>query len=370
MRVFPAFALVSVCATVLGCGAAPPKVEDSDGRAVCKARTTVPAPLTVAWPTELRTDLEARAKSGAVVVSYQGCEIKILSECHAKGTYRYFGVTPKEDQITIKSEDELYGNLAIGAMSLEAAFKKSGQFSLKSVAVGKWVNERSVHYVDELSGACAAATHVVTSLSIGAFELSSGSAEMARGGLSVAGVGGGGRTQREKAVVTSDGQPGTCSSATAQGAPATCSSILRIETAPLVTRPPRTPAEEVLLTSIKILMSSPVVLPVPNPLKEASAEYVARAFAVAGEPQNAYPFFRKYFSERAPVLMASLAKVYESEGRHADSIEVYSVLLREEGPRACEGRPAARGATDDAPFDKPYQKLLADYCDVCGCGSR
>ena len=60
------------------------------------------------------------AKRGLVLVRYEGCEMEILAQCSTPGEYEYTAITRKDDRVAIKTEDDLWANVPLGAAALES----------------------------------------------------------------------------------------------------------------------------------------------------------------------------------------------------------------------------------------------------------
>jgi len=52
-------------------------------------RATKERPLVTEWPATERSHLESRTGTGLVAVEYRGQSMRVLDNCHAKGTYRF-----------------------------------------------------------------------------------------------------------------------------------------------------------------------------------------------------------------------------------------------------------------------------------------
>ena len=92
----------------------------------CHVAASQMSPLVTEWPAAEKANLEVLLRSGAVVVAYSGCAMKVLPECRVKGVYRWLRTTPSRDLLEINNEDELYAKLPLGAASLEGELKRAG----------------------------------------------------------------------------------------------------------------------------------------------------------------------------------------------------------------------------------------------------
>jgi hypothetical protein len=218
------------------------------GQTKCSIAATSTKPLIVEWPSADRLELESRVKAGTVVVAYKGCEMRLLSRCRAPGAYVYVAGTPKMDSVVIRDADELYATLPAGAARLESRLQKSGQLNVAMTLIGRYESQKAEVNGAELAGDCGDATHVVSALTVGAFEFFAGAdaSVHAGAGLGNAEVGAGSSQLRES--LTKDGDPAACSSDELSPAspPRGCSALIRLEVMPVAMRsvvaPPPVPS--------------------------------------------------------------------------------------------------------------------------------
>lgn len=228
---------LAVCALLSGCGdknlagriVEPPEFLP-EGQTKCHVRASQQKPLVVEWPAADRAELEARAKTQLVVVRYDGCEMEVLSHCRAPGGYRYTSVTPKEDTVAIQSLDELYAHVPIGAAKLEGKLESAGQLTVAMTMVGRLEAEQPEVSADQLEGRCSGATHLLSGMSVGAFEFYAGAEAEVGVEVGFNGAGAGGRSVSQRETLTRDGTPDACGSATEAGPPEDCGALLRVET--------------------------------------------------------------------------------------------------------------------------------------------
>jgi hypothetical protein len=205
------------------------------GETSCGIVPSPSRPLVVEWPALDRAALEARAKQGLVAVRYVGCDIEVLPQCvaPARYTYAYTSTTTKHDSVHIKNEDDLYSNLPLGAAKLEAALKRSGELRVDMTIVGRYSAALEGVPRNELVGPdCARATHVISGLTVGEFDLSAGGRAAVSGGGSLLGkVSAGGSSTASEEDLAQDGDEHACARATGQDGhpPDGCAAPLRIE---------------------------------------------------------------------------------------------------------------------------------------------
>jgi hypothetical protein len=231
----------SVPLPFLGCGAGspakalaePPKLETKDTR--CSIRRSWDKPLIVEWPSADRLELEARAKEGPVVVHYSGCEMRMLSSCRVDGRYVFTPTTPKSDTIAIRDTDELYATIPIGAASFEGKLEKYGQLNVAMTMVGRLATTEPDVGRSQLSGSCKDATHVISGLTVGAFEFYAGADASVGASADVVVAEAGGASRASHHTFTRDGSREACRTATEKDTapPASCGAVLRVEVVPI-----------------------------------------------------------------------------------------------------------------------------------------
>lgn len=225
-------ALVTQACATTGEHAKPPGLPDRYAK--CSIQKSQSRPLIVEWPSTDRATLESLSKRGLVAVRYTGCEMEVLTRCSVKGAYAYTPVTLQSERITMRDADELYANIPVGAAKLEGELEKSGQLNVDTSIVGTYDSGANVTR-DELEGDCDRATHVLTSLTVGAFEFYSGAATTAGGGVNALGMGAGGKTRSEQTILSRSGTGDACKTAKFDDTrpPEGCGALLRVEATPI-----------------------------------------------------------------------------------------------------------------------------------------
>lgn len=212
-----------------------PTVMEATGESKCGVRASTAKPLIVEWPATERAALEARATRGLVAVRYEGCEMEVLTNCTAKGSYTYLGLNQKREAVRIKNADELYAQLPVGAAGLEAKLQRSGQLNVDMVIIGRKEADRSQFKKRDLDGRCDDATHVITGLTVGAFSFYTGASASVGAGVKVGQVGVGAASSAEQEVLKQDGDEDSCALAeqgSDEPAPG-CGALLRVEVVPI-----------------------------------------------------------------------------------------------------------------------------------------
>jgi len=125
--------------------------------------------LIVEWPSADRLTLEARVRKGVVPVRYAGCEMELLEQCSLAGQYAYPALNKQKESLTLRTVDDLYAKLPLGAASLEGQLKSAGELGLAMTMVGRYEWSGSPPFAD-LQGNCEKATHVISALVVGTFD--------------------------------------------------------------------------------------------------------------------------------------------------------------------------------------------------------
>jgi hypothetical protein len=229
--------------------AAPPTYEPA-GQAKCGVKKNADHPLIVEWPSADRATLEAKAQSGLVAVRYVGCEMEVLHRCRLPGKYGYTSITPKHDSVTIKDADDLYANMPVGAAKLEGKLEKSGQLNVSMTIVGRYEADQTSFAPSQLAGDdCDRATHGVSGMTTGAFELSAGASASVGGQVNAFGAGAGGKSSASHETLERDGHEDKCEGSSPRGAPPDgCGAVLRLDLVPVESpkrpKPPATAEQE------------------------------------------------------------------------------------------------------------------------------
>jgi hypothetical protein len=215
---------------------ATPPSYDPAGQSKCSVKKSAEHPLIVEWPSADRATLEAKAQSGLVAVRYIGCEMEVLHRCRLPGKYAYTAITPKHDSVTIKDADELYANMPVGAAKLEGKLEKTGQLQVSMTIVGRFEADHTSFTPAELDGDdCDRATHVVSGMTTGAFELSAGASATVGGQAGALGVGAGGKSSSSHETLERDGREEKCEGGSSHAGepPDGCGAVLRLDLVPL-----------------------------------------------------------------------------------------------------------------------------------------
>jgi hypothetical protein len=181
------------------------------GPAACRYALSQGNPILTEWPASEKSNLELLLKNGAVAVEFTGCAMRLLPQCRPGGRYVFERTTLASDSIDIKSTDELFAKLPLGAASLEGELKRSGKLVVKTHVSGQARLQGVTPEQVSASGDCARATHLLGGLSVGAFSLLSGGEVSGEASASIAKLGeAGGKAQRSAELVRSAGDADSC----------------------------------------------------------------------------------------------------------------------------------------------------------------
>lgn len=239
-------ALVTMC--VLGCApgknvastllAEPTSAPVEKGQVRCRISASQLSPLIVEWPATERAALESALAGPVIVVRYAGCELEVLRGCGPLlyTSYRYRGITPKSETVTMRDADELYARMPVGAARLEAKLGHAAALRSDMHLVGSYSASKGAFEQDELSGRCEGATHYVDGVQVGAYVFAADQslAVAGRGELS-GGPAAGASSEAQREVLSRDGDPERCAEAMSgdRAPPVGCASPLRLQLQPL-----------------------------------------------------------------------------------------------------------------------------------------
>jgi hypothetical protein len=172
-------------------------------------------------------------RSGGLAVEYTGCSMRPLPACTLRGSYRWQRTTLSSEGIEIRSEDDLFAKLPLGALALEGELSRSGRLGVKTMVSGQYVLEGSTSTDVPDYGECAAATHLLTAVSIGSFKLHSGGSLDGGATLAVGEAGGGARTTSTEVLLREAGDFDSCKLSTDETPEMGCSSPIQAFLVPL-----------------------------------------------------------------------------------------------------------------------------------------
>jgi len=140
-----------------------------------------------------------------------------------------------DDRIAIRTADELYANIPVYAANFESKLAHAGMLNVGMTIVGRY--DAGLMRIDgaALAGDCEGATHVVTAITVGAFEFYAGAEAEAGAGFELASAGVGAKSTATRETLNRDGDARKCDDASpGDGAPPFgCGAIIRIEVVPL-----------------------------------------------------------------------------------------------------------------------------------------
>jgi hypothetical protein len=239
-RPFAAVAGCALLAVLAGCAQTPsvdaqvPEYAPKD-QATAGAAKSASRPLIVEWPAADRAALEGQLARGVAVVRYGNREIEVLSQCRAAARYRYVPITPKEEDLVVHDNAELDAQMPIHAASLDAKLQQKQKLEVAMTIVGLYETDAKSWGPADLQGDCAGATHVVDSLTVGAFEIDASADASQSASVKVLGAGVGAQHDAQREVLHRDGNKQACSQSGAHDAepPFQCGALLRVGVTPI-----------------------------------------------------------------------------------------------------------------------------------------
>lgn len=202
-----------------------------------KALGGVVSPLVLEWPAGARSDLEAAAHDGVVVVSFTCDAVKVLADCKVKGDYGYRAVTPRLETTLIEGKDDIKASFGGGAWALGGDMQRDAKLDLTTMLVGKLSTARANVYRGDLEGDefCKGATHFVKRIDLGAFALATGANVTAGFSAKAFGQGTSGNSSSKDVRTKSDGEPAACkvSNSADAKAPEGCAAPIRVSLGPI-----------------------------------------------------------------------------------------------------------------------------------------
>lgn len=227
-------ALGAGCASMPGGDPQVPQYAPKDQTTAHAAQSDT-RPLILEWPAADRAALESQRAGGVVVVRYSGREMAVMRGCRAAARYHYVALTPKEEDVVMRSGAELAAAMPIHAARLDARIEQKQKLEVAMTIVGMYESEARAWRAVDLTGDCDGATHVIAALTVGAFELSASAESSAGAGATMLGAGIEAKRDASKEVLDRDGSKDACakSSAGADAPPYQCGALLRVEVTPI-----------------------------------------------------------------------------------------------------------------------------------------
>ena len=206
-----------------------PLPSDDGQLSECKIAKNQLAPLVVEWPAVNKVSLASVASEGIVVVRYDGCRMKVLSECAVQGSYAFDETPVARDGFDLKTKQDLYARLPLGAVSLSGELKGDAQLRVDYVATGVRRSDiRNLRFA-ELPTRCDGATHFVRKMVVGAYRLSRSQSTAV--GASVGALGGEARGDSHalSSVLKQDGRLEDCTTGKVPAAERPCQAVVQLE---------------------------------------------------------------------------------------------------------------------------------------------
>ncbi|MBZ5709477.1 sel1 repeat family protein [Nannocystis pusilla] len=201
----------------------------------CREGASDAQPLVVDMTSSERVDLEVAMKEGVAIVAYDCKSMRLLPACKLAGTYKFAGVSRKEEVVKLNDQGEIAANLPFNGVKIAGGVDRGAALDLALVLIGKQSTTISSAGKPELTGRCDGATHFVRSASVGAFAVDVGTRGEARLVADVFGYGANAKSASQRQSLNKDGELGECRAATPDDLkpPAQCRSAVRLELVPI-----------------------------------------------------------------------------------------------------------------------------------------
>jgi hypothetical protein len=175
----------------------------------------------VEWDATDLSSFEAKAGRDLVMVKYEACQMKVLHGCSDDGIAGRYGSYRKPELtsgniegFTVKTQDDLYAKLPLGAATLGGEFSRGKALELKYFVSGQSTSTRDAVYRDDIKDnpRCAGATHFVASYALGAFVLDSKEASKVGATVGAGAISGGASHADDSALLKQGGKLDSCTS--------------------------------------------------------------------------------------------------------------------------------------------------------------
>ncbi|HEY5921414.1 MAG TPA: SEL1-like repeat protein, partial [Kofleriaceae bacterium] len=248
---------IGVLLVLVGCGSGTaakavrddvPKAERAITAAPCLAGQEA-QPWTFDMDNTTRGALFSAMRDGLVVVSFDCKELKVMTRCDARGDYRYGAYPVAFDVLDFKDTDELKASISGGALiaaKFEAEMKRGAKLFIAHGEVGMSTTTVPELGRDQIKGpkACDQATHYVTEVHFGAYQMKASSEADVKAAGDIFGKGGSGASASSADSTHRSGNPKACEKGgDNDAAPEGCNTVVRVTLAPIAAAGEGIPAE-------------------------------------------------------------------------------------------------------------------------------
>lgn len=163
----------SILAGLVACAtpAAPVTALKEARHASCDETEIANERLVVDWSPLDRSRLEAAARHGLVPIRVDGCRARMVDGCSIRRPYSFMGTTRQREVLRLSDRDEIDATLPVLGTRFGASLDHARSLDVAMTVIGRYeANDSSVARSD-LDGDCEGVTHVIASLSVGAFEI-------------------------------------------------------------------------------------------------------------------------------------------------------------------------------------------------------
>ena len=298
--------------------------------------------LVIDWSSLDRSKLEAIARVGVVAVRVEGCRMRVVDGCASPHGYSYVATSRQREVTLLRGDDELGIELPMLMGRIGGSINASSSLNVALNVVGRYQAD-GLGAAAALKGDCGAATHVVASFSVGAFQVAARSAARIAAGTDVVFAKASAGSAAERELLDSGGVESRCAESRRQDVapPEDCGLPLRVELR-RIHRAGEAPSAALDRAAAKVL--SPSV-----PLLQGEAATLRTAMALSRE--RVAPCYRRALARDRHLkgnltLLISVAPdglVRKVDAKYDVSAELADCALSSIGevafPRSAEGRP-------------------------------
>ena len=148
---------------------APTSAVAERGRPACGDPDEEDARLVVDWSPLDRSKLESAVRRGDVLVRFDGCRARIADGCTAARPYGFSATSRQREIMLLRDAGELAVRLPFLASRFGASVSRSSALDVTMTVVGRYEAGPTRLSSSEVEGECTGVTHMVSSVSVGAF---------------------------------------------------------------------------------------------------------------------------------------------------------------------------------------------------------
>ena len=130
-------------------------------------------PFIVTWDATEQAELVNHIAESLMLVRVDQCKVEMLLDCLIPGKYTVRNTGGNLESLIIDNQQKLYASLPLGLWNFGGNLKRFGGLNLTYYVSGIRTGSALEIYRAQLKPACRKATHLIRSMSVGAFKLKS-----------------------------------------------------------------------------------------------------------------------------------------------------------------------------------------------------